>query len=63
MIVLNQREDYVWNSMKKEGYEDRITVLQNTLPIDPANYTPVLEADKEELKVALLRRLINLLKR
>ena len=54
---------HVFTYLKREGYEDRILLLQNTLPIDPAHYTPVPEPEKEELKVALLRRLINLLKR
>ena len=54
---------HVFTYLKKEGYEDRITVLQNTLPISPDHYTPILEADRDELKVALLRRLINNLKR
>ena len=54
---------HVFSYLKKEGYEDRITMLQNTLPVSPDLYTPILEADKEELKVALIRRLINLLKR
>jgi len=49
--------------LKREGYEDRILQLQNTLPIDPTNYTPVLEPQSEELRVALLRKLINLLNR
>lgn len=54
---------HVFSYLKKEGYEDRITMLQNTLPVSPDLYTPILEADNEELKVALIRRLINLLKR
>jgi DNA-directed RNA polymerase specialized sigma24 family protein len=54
---------HVFSYLKKEGYEDRIVMLQNTLPIDPAHYTPILESEKEELKVALYRRLISLLKR
>jgi hypothetical protein len=54
---------HVFTYLKKEGYEDRIAVLQNTLPISPDHYTPILDADPGELKVALLRRLINSLKR
>src|SRR5438105_91288 len=54
---------HVFTYLKREGNEDRILLLQNTLPIDPAHYTPILEPEKDELKVALLRRLINLLKR
>jgi hypothetical protein len=37
--------------------------LQNTLPIDPAHYSPILEPESEELRVSLLRKLINLLNR
>lgn len=54
---------HVFSYLKKEGYEERITMLQNTLPVSPELYSPILEADKEELKVTLIRRLINLLKR
>ena len=54
---------HVFTYLKKEGYEERIALLQNTLPVSPELYTPILEAEREELKVALLRRLINLLKR
>ena len=50
-------------NLKKEGYEDRIQHLQNTLPIDPAHYSPILEPESEELRVSLLRKLINLLNR
>ena len=54
---------HVFTYLKREGYEDRILQLQNTLPIDPTNYTPVLEPQSEELRIALLRKLINLLNR
>ena len=54
---------HVFTYLKREGYEDRILQLQNTLPIDPTNYAPVLEPQSEELRVALLRKLINLLNR
>ncbi|MDO6430602.1 hypothetical protein Q4E93_08390 [Flavitalea sp. BT771] len=54
---------HVFTYLKREGYEERIMQLQNTLPIDPTNYTPVLEPQSEELRVALLRKLINLLNR
>jgi hypothetical protein len=54
---------HVFTYLKQEGYEDRILELQNTLPIDPAHYTPILESETEELRIALLRKLINLLNR
>jgi len=54
---------HVFTYLKREGYEDRILQLQNTLPIDPTTYTPVLEPQSEELRIALLRKLINLLNR
>jgi DNA-directed RNA polymerase specialized sigma24 family protein len=54
---------HVFTYLKREGYEDRIAVLQNTLPVSPEVYAPILDTDKEELKINLLRRLINLLKR
>jgi hypothetical protein len=54
---------HVFTYLKREGYEDRIVHLQNTLPIDPAHYSPVLEPGSGELKVSLLRKLINLLNR
>jgi DNA-directed RNA polymerase specialized sigma24 family protein len=54
---------HVFTYLKKEGYEDRISILQNTLPVSPDLYAPILEADNEEIKLSILRRLINLLKR
>jgi len=54
---------HVFTYLKREGYEERILHLQNTLAIDPAHYTPLLEPESEELRVALLRKLINLLNR
>ena len=54
---------HVFTYLKREGYEDRILQLQNTLPIDPTNYTPVLEPQSEELRISLLRKLINQLNR
>lgn len=54
---------HVFTYLKREGYEDRILQLQNTLPIDPSHYTPILEPENEELRIVLLRKLISMLNR
>ena len=53
---------HVFSYLKREGYEERIMQLQNTLPIDPAHYSPLLGPESEELRIALLRKLISQLK-
>ena len=54
---------HVFSYLKREGYEDRILQLQNTLPIDPGHYMPILESQNEELRITLLRKLISMLNR
>jgi hypothetical protein len=54
---------HVFSFLKREGYEDRILQLQSTLPIDPGHYMPILESKNEELRLSLLRKLINMLNR
>ena len=54
---------HVFSFLKREGYEDRILQLQSTLPIDPGHYMPILESQDEELRLSLLRKLINRLNR
>jgi len=53
---------HVFTYLKREGYEERIQMLQNTLPIDPAHYTPALEPEDKELRISLLRKIIQLLR-
>ena len=54
---------HVFTYLKREGYEDMIMQLQSTLPIDPGHYMPILESQNEELRIALLRKLISMLNR
>jgi hypothetical protein len=54
---------HVFTYLKQEGFEDRIQQLQNTLPIDPSHYKPILESETEELRISLLRKLMSTLNR
>lgn len=48
---------HVFGYLKKQGFDEHILQLQNTLLIDPAHYTPLEEPSKESLIIRWLHKL------
>lgn len=48
---------HVFSYLKKQGFDEHILQLQNTLLIDPAHYTPVTEPAKGSVIVRWLHKL------